>query len=245
MIILPPTTISSLTADSANASYPAANLLRESPKRIWRADSDAVTSATLTWSINGPVDTVVLHHVVADTATLEYYTGATWASPPGLDVAYYDDPLFPTYTTHWRMFTALTGSVQLRLTLTQTGTSTIRAACLLAGSAVTVDGVVYPLQESLLDTSIRTPLLNGEEYYLKRDVPRMFTGSVLADRAATVRALLLDIGRQYGATPCAVQLAPPWGDDFLVYGRLGAPQATHAWPTYSQAAFELREMVGI
>jgi len=245
MIILPPTTISSLTADSANASYPAANMLLESPKRIWRAASDAVTSATLSWTITGPVDTVVLHHAVADAVTLEYYTGSTWATPPGLDAETYDDPLFSGYITHWITFTALSGSVQLRLTLTQTGSSTIRAANLLAGSAVTVDGVVYPLQESLLDTSIRTPLLNGEEYYLKRDVPRMFTGSVLADRATTVRALMLDIGRRYGATPCAVQLAPPWGDDFMVYGRLGMPQASHAWPIYSQAAFELREMVGI
>lgn len=245
MIILPPTTISSLTADSANASYPAANLLLESPKRIWIAASSSVTSATLTWSITGPVDTVVLHHAVADTVTLEYYTGSTWATTPGLDAEEYDDPLFSGYTTHWLTFTALSGSVQLRLTLTQAGTSAIRAANLLAGSAVAVDGVVYPLQESLLDTSIRTQLLNGEEYYLKRDVPRMFSGSVLADRAATVRALMLDIGRRYGSTPCAVQLAPPWGDDFMVYGRLGTPQASHILPTYSQAAFELREMVGI
>jgi hypothetical protein len=245
MIILPPTTISSLTADSANASYPAANLLRESPKRIWRADSDAVTSATLTWTVTGPVDTVVLHHAVAATVTLEYYTGASWASPPGLDAAYYDDPLFPTYTTHWLTFTALTGSVQLRLTLTQSGTSTIRAANLLAGSAVAVEGVIYPLQEGLLDTSIRTPLLNGEEYYLKRDVARMFSGSALADRGVTVRALMLDVARRHGSRPLPVQLAPPWGDDFFVYGRLSMPQASHAWPTYSSVSFELREMVGI
>lgn len=243
MIILPPTTISSLTADSANAR--AANLLLESPKRIWRAASSSVTSATLTWSITGPVDTVVLHHAVANAATLEYYTGSAWATPPGIDAADYDDPLFSGYTTHWLTFTALTGSVQLRLTLTQAGTSTIRAANLLAGSAVTVDGVVYPLQEGLIDTSIRTPLLNGEEYYHKRDVPRMFSGSVLADRAATVRALMLDIGRRYGATPCAVQLAPPWGDDFMVYGRLGMPRAAHAWPTYSSASFELVELMGV
>lgn len=245
MIILPPKTIASVTASSAHADFPGSELLRESPKRRWIAASSSVTSATLTWSITGPVDTVVLHHAVANAATLEYYTGAAWASPPGLDAAYYDDPLFPTYTTHWLTFTALTGSVQLRLTLTQAGTSTIRAANLLAGSAVTVDGVVYPLQEGLIDTSIRTPLLNGEEYYLKRDIPRMFTGSVLADRAVTVRALMLDIGRRYGSTPCAVQLAPPWGDDFMVYGRLGMPQASHAWPTYSSASFELVELMGV
>lgn len=245
MIILPPTTIASVTASSAHADYPGSELLQESPKRRWIAASGAVTSATLTWSITGPVDTVVLHHAVADAATLQYWTGSAWATPPGLDAEEYDDPLFSGYTTHWIAFTALTGSVQLRLTLTQTGSSTISASNLLTGSAVNVEGVVYPLQESLLDTSIRTPLLSGEEYYLKRDVLRMFTGSVLADRAATVRALLLDIGRRYGATPCAVQLAPPWGDDFLVYGRLGAPQASHILPTYSQAAFELREMVGI
>lgn len=245
MIILPPKSIASVTASSAHADYPASSLLRESPKLRWIAASSSVTSATLTWTVTGPVDTVVLHHAVAATVTLQYYTGGTWATPPGLDAEEYDDPLFSGYTTHWLTFTALSGSVQLRLTLTQAGTSTIRAANLLAGSAVTVDGVVYPLQESLLDTSIRTPLLNGEEYYLKRDVPRIFTGNVLADRAATVRALLLDIGRRYGATPCAVQLAPPWGEDFFVYGRLGMPQASHILPTYSQAAFELREMVGI
>ena len=91
---------------------------------------------SLTWSITGPVDTVVLHHAVADTVTLQYWTGIAWATPPDLDAEEYDDPLFSGYTTHWIAFTALTGSGQLRLTLTQTGSSTISASNLLTSPAV-------------------------------------------------------------------------------------------------------------
>lgn len=243
MIILPPTTIPSVTASSEDWVATDDRLLLESPKLGWAAASAAVSSASLTWTVTGPVNTVVLHHAVADTVTLEYYTGTIWTTPPGLTSSSHADPLSPSHETHWFSFTALTGSVVLRLICTQLDTNIITATNLLAGLAVTVTGVLYPLQESLLDTSIRTPLLNGEEYYRKRDVARVFSGTALSDRASTVRALLLDIGRRHGSKPVAVQLAPPWGDDFVVYGRLGMPQAAHILPTYSQAAFELREMV--
>lgn len=245
MIILTPTTIASVTASSAHANYPDDNLLVESAKLRWIAASGSVTSATVVFTCTGPVDCVSLFGAVVDTATLEYWTGTAYAALPGISATEYDDPFFIGYTNHWFTFTALTGSVQLRLTLTQIGSSTIRAANLHVGTELEVDGVEYPLQEGLIDTSIRTPLLNGEEYYKKRDTYRVFSGTARAGRATAVRGLLLDVARRHGSRPLPVRLAPPWGDDFLVYGRLSMPQAAHAWPIYSQVSFELVEVMGI
>lgn len=240
MIICRPKTIATVTASSENATYPDNNLLSPRPKLTWRAANSSVTSATLVLTLTGPVDTVVLTGAVAASATIERWTGSAYAAPAGLVAADYADAFGGT-TTHWWTFTALTGSVQLRISLAQTGSSVISASTLVAGDGLTVDGVEYPLQESLIDTSVRAPLLDGSEYYKKRDIYRVFAGSLRADRASTVEPLLRAVCRTYGSIPMAVQIAPAVSDAFMVYGRLGMAQVSHDWPTVSQASFEIVE----
>ena len=55
MIICKPATISTVTASSENATYPDGNLLDARPKLVWQAATSAVTSATLTLTLTGPV----------------------------------------------------------------------------------------------------------------------------------------------------------------------------------------------
>lgn len=242
MIICKPASINTVTASSENSMHPDDNLLDARPKLVWKAAGPSVTSATLILTITGPVDTVILLGAVAATATLERWTGSAYAAPAGLVAADYADSYAGTMA-HWWAFPALTGSVQLRITLTQTGSSVISATNLLAGNAATIDGVEYPLQESLVDTSIRAQLLDGSEYYKKRDIYRVFSGTIRADRGATVEPLLRAVCRTYGSVPMAVQIAPTVADAFMVYGRMGMAQASHAWPTVSHASFELVEVV--
>lgn len=241
MIICKPAGVTSVSANE-HPSYPAAHLLAASQRLMWRVSAGTITTSAISIILTGPIDTIVLLGAVAATASLERWDGGAFVAPAGLVAADYADAFRGT-VAHWWTFTALAGSVQLKITLTQAGSSVISATNLLAGNAATIDGVEYPLQESLVDTSIRAQLLDGSEYYKKRDIYRAFSGTIRADRAATVEPLLRAVCRTYGSVPMAVQIAPTVADAFLVYGRLGMAKASHAWPTVSQASFELVEVV--
>lgn len=242
IICRPSVNITSVTADE-NPVYPAANLLSARPKLVWRASTGTLTSLAVSLTLTGPVNTVVLLGTVAATAALTWWNGSAWVAPAGLAAEDYAET-FGNTVAHWWTFTLMeSGTQQFRISLAQTGSSVIGASTLVAGRALTVDGVEYPLQESLVDTSIRAQLLDGSEYYKKRDIYRAFSGTLRADRAATVEPLLRAVCRTYGSVPMAVQIAPTVADAFMVYGRLGMAQASHAWPTVSQASFELVEVV--
>ncbi len=242
MNICLPTTISAITASSEHATYPDDHLLLPRPRVVWQAASGAVTSATLTCTLTGPVDTVVLLGAVAATAVLEVWTGSAWAAPAGLEAADYADTYQAT-TGWWWHCTALTGSVQLRITLTQSGAATIRAALLVAGTQVAVPGVQYPVAEVPVDTGFTSTRLDGSPYYKERTIYRLVTATVRAERATSARALLRDVYHAHGRRPLAVQVVPGWGDDWLLYASLSPPQAAHGLPLYSQASFELAEVV--
>ena len=240
MNICLPTTISAITASSEHATYPDDHLLLPRPRVVWQAASGAVTSATLTCTLTGPVDTVVLLGAVAATAVLEVWTGSAWAAPAGLEAADYADTYQAT-TGWWWHCTALTGSVQLRITLTQSGAATIRAALLVAGTQVAVPGVQYPVAEGLVDSSVITTMSDGTVHVRKRAAARTFAATLRATR--DVCRSFLQTSRGIGRTATMFNLCTTVdADKWMVYGRFSSlPQGTHDLPTLSVVQFAIEE----
>lgn len=244
MKIIKPLTITSLTASSSDINLPVANLLNDSASVYWRAATDAVTSATIEFSAEGTIDAVCLHSCLVGSATLEWWDGDSWEAVPGLAL----DDISNSYTgraSFWWDFSESTGALTLRLTLTRHASAVaIRAGCLAMGKSVTVTGVQYPLAEGMVDTSLQLTMSDGSINYRPRARWRTFSGTILADRAAGVPAIMRDVAWVYGSLPMPIHLIPGGGDNYFLWGRLmDMPAASHAWPTLGQISFSVVEVL--
>lgn len=255
MIVIKSNAISSISASSAMTGYPATNLLNNSPKKKWKAADSSVTYAYIDVGVNGITGGLGLVGVIAESVfiTITDPTGIIWATVVWPEVSWSSGAGISStqvivddmngYQNIWVSFTEINVPVTIRIELRKTsGTpDIISAGVLQVGAPTTIDHVVYPLDEGLEDYSIQRQLSNGATYYKRRDIVRAFSGVIRLERAK-VQSFLRDVARVYGATPLMFNLAPPWGNDFIVYGRLSAmPSASHDTPSHSIISFSLIE----
>lgn len=257
MIIIKRNAITSISASSADAAYPATNLLNDSPKKKWKAASSSVSYAYLDVVTSGTTGALGMVGIVAESVfvTITDPNGIVWQSvvwpavdwdlpPEGVVVTQeMIDDLANGYQSVWVSFPEFTDPVSIRIELRKTaGTPMILAAGVLhVGQPTEISGVQYPLNEGLEDYSIQRQLSNGATYYKRRDIVRTFSGSIRLQRTE-FQSLFRDVARVYGGQPLMIQLAPPWGSEFTVYGRLSAmPSGAHDMPTHSTIQFQITE----
>lgn len=146
----------------------------------------------------------------------------------------------------WVSFEQFSGSVNITIELRKDATTpkTLAAGVLMIGDPIDVPGVQYPLEETLLDYSIEDTLLNGAQFYKRRDIVRVFSGTAVFERKKYFQEFMRDIVRLYGRTPMMVSLLDTQTNtDFVFYGRLSAmPTASHFSYDYSSLNFQFIEV---
>lgn len=260
MRVIAANAIASLAASSAAAAYPASNLLNNSPKRKWMAASAATTYAAIDITTTGVTGALALIGVVAeqvfvsvvDPTGIEWgdrvaWPEVVWDTSPGEMTATYElASKVEDYQNIWVSFPQFEAPVTIRVELRKNPTNPEVLACgvIQAGLPVEFFGVLYPLAEGMADHSIFHELANGAPYSKKRDRVRLFSGQMRLNRSPAARVFLRDLARVYGTDPLLYHLAPPWGDDFVVYARFSAmPETSHDTPNYSLVGFQLKEVL--
>lgn len=240
MIHLEPIAITSATSTAGgDATYPASNLLLD-PAETYARSAEDVTTWKVSVVLTGPVSSLCVLGVVADSLTLTVGGSA----PAGLTEETIDDPIIVGRTSYWWTFTERTGAQTFVLTFTRDLADQVaRAGVVRAGKIYNTDGVLYPLDEGVDDPTVVLQMADGSLYHGPQlRTVRTFGVTVRAAKADI--ATLCDSCRRTGGRTTMWHLAPEWGDRYFVYGRLAAqPQANHAWPTVSTASLAVREVV--
>lgn len=247
--------IVSVTASSANNSYPATNLLDRHPKRKWKAASSSVSSATLSVVIQGEASGVGLVGIEAESATVYMsdpngivwgnvvWGNVVWATSQGNVSIYTEFDTTQDYATLWVEFPQFDGPVDVQIILQKSPLSTVvlAAGVLVAGEYFEVPGPQYGLVETLVDYSTVRQLSNGATYLKKRDLVREFSGTLRLNRDTEYWQLFRRYFRDAGQEPMLFHLTDADGE-WTVYGRLSAmPTGTHDMPTHSQLTFQIIE----
>ena len=252
--------IRGVSATSENPEYPAANLLDEHPKRWWRVADASVSSVTLTVEVTGRTGGLGLVGIAAESVVVDISdpNGLTWENVIWENVEWQDVPGDlhidqalsgdPGSAALWVSFDQFDSSVEISITLYKDALADmiLGAGCLVVGEMTDLPGLQYGLGETLRDYSLARDLANGAKYYRKRDIVRVFSGSVLAARKPYFYALLLDIARVYGQRPLMWNLVDvdSWSGDAVLYGRLAAmPDGSHDYPNHSRLNFEIEEVL--
>lgn len=258
MRVIATNAIASITASTYASGYHTTNLLNSSPKKKWMAVNAAETFAAIDITTTGITGALALIGVVADRvdvsitdpAGINWGTRVVWpdvvwgVSPGSMAVSYELASRVENYENIWVSFPQFNAPVTIRIRFFKSTGNPETLACgvVQAGRPVELDGVLYPLAEGVEDYSIAHQLSNGATYHKQRDRVRVFSGQMRVDRGDSARWFMRDLARLYGAQPLLFHLAPPWGDDFVVYARFAAmPEASHDTPTYSMINFRLTE----
>lgn len=258
MKIIKKNAIIGVVASSSAAEYPASNLLNDSPKKKWVAADSTVSFATLDVYTQGVTGSLGLIGVVAEEVRVLVsdpngiawpdmaWPEITWeTSVDALSVDYELVPGVSDFQNIWVSFEQFDVPVMIRVELRKTaGTPEVLSMGVIqAGEPVVYNSLVYPISESLVDYSIQKELSNGAHYYKRRDIVRTLNCNLTSKRADAL-SFVRDIYRVYGSEPLLFNLAPPWGNDFIVYGRIPEPpDATHGTPNYSSVSFKLIEVL--
>lgn len=253
-----------VAASSTDPLYPAANLLKATQRLRWAAASSAVTSATLSGTlqdatlplppppgVGATADTtytgVVVSGVFAATVTIDVFEAGNWPvmiSPPGLETKVFTDPMTGA-KTWWFTFAEQPGSTAggFVLTLSKASGSTISASNIFVGHSRALTGVRYPMSEGLIDTSVVIQLADGSLYAKYR--PSLRTFDCEAMETIAVASQFLRDAAKIGGHTAAWHLAPNLTDDFYVQAQFdrSMPVATHAGPNISMIRFNLREVI--
>jgi hypothetical protein len=244
--------ITSVTASSSAANYPATELLNDSPKRIWKADGD--DTATITATASGTINTIVLFNTNAEAVTItiadpNYFSwqNLTWRNLNwrNVQVPVESELVSQAGTTAlWATIDTITAPIEITIELSGATGATIQAGVLVAGEAVDVGHLLYGFQEGMADFSVAEQLMNGAHYYKSRDRVRTFTVSARPKRETLFYTFMADFARTYGLAPKAMHLMPKCGSRWIVYARLGAmPTGTHSHLERSSYQATIREVV--
>lgn len=259
MKVIKTNAITSISATSADAGHPVANLLNDSPKKKWTAANATVSLATVSIDVSGQTDAIGIVGIAAESINIfisdpngivwnnVVFINVTWSdSPDAVDVSYIiTDEEQGTYNA-WLDFTQFEAAVTIAIQFRKTaGTPLILAAgVVVVGDAEEFNNPKYGLSEGLEDYSLSRMLSNGATYYKKRDIVRKFTGSIDVLRDDDFYRFMHNIARYYGSVPMMWLLVDNLGNKWVIYGRLtGMPTGSHAYYTYSEIGFDITEVL--
>ena len=251
-----PDMITSITADEEDAEYPAANLLDEHPKKLWKATSrDAVVTAVV--SSGGALAVIATNATsisltISQGQTIQWDTDISWQGDTSWDTTGSADvtevSLLPGDISGcaWFNFASVrTSSFTATLTLTAEAGEIVQAGAILCGTLNEFRDPARGVREGLRDYSIIKELNNGAFYVRKRDVVRTFDFSLVEDRTIDFYAYMHDIARSSGPNPLAWYIVDGGSDShWIVFARFESmPDGAHDMPAYSKINTRLVEVL--
>ena len=257
MKVIYPSNISSVSADEENASFPAANVEDDHPKKVWKATSN---DATLTVNVAGG-GAVAVFNTNASTITITIIGGMpiTWLADDitwlAGDIEWYDtDPSISTELYEldasgvgslWAEYTELEYAHSLELLFEAAAGTTIEAGVVRAGTLHDFEEPAYGgISEGLVDYSIVKELNNGAVYTRLRDVVRSFSFTLIEALDPDFWTFMLQVAQLAGPAPQAWRILENSDWEWVVFARLAdMPHGRHFNNSYSKIAVNLREVV--
>jgi hypothetical protein len=255
MKVIYPNNVTDATADEEDANYPAANVLNEHPRKVWKGTSvDAVLSISVSAGSAVAVFNTNAESVSVEISaglTLDWTTELTW----GTQLTWPDSETIESLInispssvgTIWAEYAERSSSHLLTISLTAAAGETIQAGIVQAGTRNEFESPMIGIKEGLKDFSIVRELSNGAIYTRKRDVVRTFEFDVWEDRNVDFYTFLHTIMQQRGPAALAWWLAYDADSDgrWIVYCRPdgGMPTGSHELPAYSKINVKLIEVI--
>ena len=268
MKVIYPDNIANVVSDKADTAYPVTNLQNNYVKKVWKSsDHEGVITAAVSSG-----SAVALFGSNATAATVKLRTGslggawndasatgvaAQWndAAATGLEGAWKAeslatqtvtfDTLVDNQASFWCDFTDPGVAFGLEITLSCASGTILQAGVLRCGTVNDFVDPKYGIQEGLHDYSVQRELNNGAWYYLKRDIVRTFSFSLLEDRASDFYTFMHTVALAYGQRPLAWRISETVTDwQWIVFAVLeGLPTGSHAHKDHSLINVKLKEVV--
>jgi len=126
-----------------------------------------------------------------------------------------------------------------------TGSDTIHAGVIRAGTITEFQDPQYGLSESLKDFSIVKELNNGAIYVRKRNVVKTYSGTIFVDRDREFYSFMRDIIQLNGPSPIFWWVSSNLTNmDWIVFAKPdGLPTGSHSLFAHSEINFSIQEVV--
>jgi hypothetical protein len=247
--------ITTITADSEDASFPIANVQNDYSTDFWKAASGVHTASISILASKGSA--VLVYNTNAYAATIIIGSGETYADYTGYSqeagFSYKSDGISVTGSYNlpgvggrlWADFAEFT--TPFWVTVVLTATATIHAGIVRCGYVQDFNDPGYGMSEASNDYSVELELNNGAEYFRKRNVVRTFSGLEILETRANAWLLKHDIFDAVGPKPLAIRLisnANVTDDEFVLFAkRVSPPEIEHVSSTHSRISLELKEVI--
>jgi len=248
--------VTSITASSEDAAFPATNLQNDFTTDLYRAVAD-VLSVTLTILVSKG-SAVALVNTNATSATVTAGTGGSYENEAGYsyEAGYSNEDSEQSVTLVydlpgtggrlWADYTNFTGPHIVKITLT--AATTVYAGIVRAGTVQSFADPAIGLSEGSKDYSVEKELNNGADYFRKRNVVRTFGNLSIMETRANCYLFKQGIFDAVGPKPLAIRLvhnANITDKEFVVFAkRISPPEIVHRVNrTYSIVNFDLKEVI--
>ncbi len=246
--------VTSYTASSSDADYPAANMRDNYPGNVWKAASG--TEATIRLVVSKG-SAVAMFNLNATAVAISYGAGEGYVNESG-----YANESGYTYLTDtaatveasdlsgangkfWAEYTEI--ALPHIVTITLTAAAAPSAGILRAGIVKEFENPARDsMGEGSVDYSIEATMPNGANYFRKRDVVRTHTGLSMIETRANAFIFKHDIFDAVGPMPVAVRLAADsiTDDELIAFAKRTAPVSIeHITNTLTRINFGLQEVI--
>ena len=239
----------SVTASSANSSYPASNLLVGQVSKKWRSVTaiPQIATATLTIAVPAGVNNAIGifgTNAIAMTVAVKDVTEATTYFTENFDLT----PANPvrTWDRVWKEWASNGFALHIVITLTASATATYHECGeIVVGETITLPDPLYGVGQARENFQVIQPLAGGGFYVHPGERPRAFDLGWVMDRETEFDDLD-EIYEVMGQNPIAMLLSDNANNDMKwcgYYHMIGSPKGTHAYPSFSPVSLTLREAV--
>jgi len=246
--------VTTITASSADASFPDDNMRDSFTTNVWKAASGTTATITLAVSKGSAVEILNTNATsVTITAGLgESYEDETDWSLDG-DYSYAADEVAVSALEDlpgeggriWADYSEFTTPHVVTISITAAAAPS--AGIVRAGAVEEFRDPGPDHEEDSVDYSIEKELNNGADYFRKRNVVRRFSGLSMVETRANAWLFKHGIFDRVGPCPLAIKLfsdASITDDEFIIFAkRTDPPKLRHVTSTLTRISFSLREVI--
>ena len=272
MHVIYPDKINSVSSQTADGSYPIANITDNHPKKVWKSDGSAATEI-ITLAVASLAEGLGMHAIqgatsvsivisdgmgmdfgsVGGTAVLDKgaVSGVDVVDLPETDTSPQSEifDLDPDNVgALWLQYDSQKTNVhRVDITLTAAAAATFQVGVVTCG---VLNQFVDPLQEvgikaGLRSYSIVAELNNGAKYVSKKDIVRTFGFTIFENRDTDFYTFMRTVVQRLGEVPTSWRIysaAEDW--EFVVFAMVdGMPMGEHIFPDDSLIQVNLLEVI--
>lgn len=246
--------VTSCSADSEDAQFPASNMRDNFTTNLYKAASGLTALITLQVSkgsavelLNTNATAVVVTAGSGETFTLEsgysLETGYSLAEDAVAAIPVYSLP--GAHGRLWAEYSAFSGPHVVKLALTA---ADVPSAGIIRAGVVQVFKDPEPSNgETSIDYSIEKELNNGADYFRKRNVVNVFDNLQMIETRENAFLFKRAIFDAVGPQPLAIRLVYNkyiTDEEFVIFGkRVNPPHLEHLTRTKTRITFSLREVI--